>query len=148
MNASPRLIAIDHDDYHAEFVGQTRDEKQFFLTTPFESATATQPSREFIALYLFDAGGTLLEAKINDLGTREGLDHEARVALRDQWLGALDHPTFMRIEIRPFAVEGFGLVFGLVLREPEDEADDWVAEVLPGNYMAFFAPWDSGIYDT
>jgi hypothetical protein len=24
----------------------------------------------------------------------------------------------------------------------------WAVEVQPGNYMAFFEPWDSGDYDT
>jgi hypothetical protein len=36
----------------------------------------------------------------------------------------------------------------LVPREPEDEDDPCVVEVQPGNYMAFFEPWDSGDYDT
>jgi hypothetical protein len=29
------------------------------------------PGREFLALYIFDADGNLLEAKIDDLGERE-----------------------------------------------------------------------------
>jgi hypothetical protein len=30
-----------------------------------------------------------------------------------------------------------------------DDPDDMLAvEAQPGNYMAFFAPWDSGVYDT
>ena len=37
---------------------------------------------------------------------------------------------------------------GLIVREPEDENDSWAVELLPGNYMAFFEPWDSGEYDT
>jgi len=41
-----------------------------------------------------------------------------------------------------------GTKFGLVLREPEEEADPWAVEMQPGNYMAFFEPWDSGEYDT
>ena len=24
----------------------------------------------------------------------------------------------------------------------------WAVEMMPGNYMAFFEPWDSGEYDT
>jgi hypothetical protein len=31
----PTLIAIDHDDYHADRVGTTKDGTQFFVTTPF-----------------------------------------------------------------------------------------------------------------
>ena len=36
MSERPELIAIDHDDYHAEHVGRLPDGRQFFLTTPFE----------------------------------------------------------------------------------------------------------------
>lgn len=56
-----------------------------------------------------------------------------------------------RIEVRPFEVERFGVTFGLVLRPPEDPEEEeagWWVEVEPGNYMAFYEPWDSGEYDT
>src|SRR5262245_15602997 len=59
----PELIAIDHDDYAAEYVGRTEDGRQFILTTPFEPAVKG-PGAEFLALYLFDDAGKLLEAKI------------------------------------------------------------------------------------
>lgn len=55
---------------------------------------------------------------------------------------------YRRIEVKPFAIEMAGIIFGLVPREPEDEGDVWAVELLSGNYMAFFAPWDSGEYDT
>ena len=32
--------------------------------------------------------------------------------------------------------------------QPPDEADVFAVEVMPGNYMAFFEPWDNGDYDT
>jgi hypothetical protein len=144
----PKRIAIDHDEYLAEYVGRTRDGKQFFLTIPFEPARNGTEGREFLALFLFDAKGKLLEAKIDDLGPRATLDHEKRVALRDQRLGELDGPSFERIEIAPFSIDRFGIAFGLIPREPEDDDDTWAVELQPGNFMAFFPPWDSGIYDT
>jgi hypothetical protein len=55
---------------------------------------------------------------------------------------------FSRIEVAPFVVHRFGTEFGLVAREPDDEEDAWAVEMQPGNYMAFFEPWDSGEYDT
>lgn len=144
----PKRIAIDHDDYLAEYVGRTRDGRQFFLTTPFEPARDGKEGREFLALFLFDAKGKFLEAKIDDLGPRATLDHEKRVALRDQRLGELDGLSFERIEIAPFSIDRFGFTFGLIPREPEDDDDTWAVELQPGNFMAFFPPWDSGIYDT
>jgi hypothetical protein len=144
----PDIIAINNDDYHAEYVGRTKDGRQFLLTTPFEPAYGGRAGCEFVALYLFDEKGRLLEAKIEDFGPRASLDHEKRRELRDRWLRELGGVTFDRIEVAPFAVERFGTTFGLVLRAPEDAEDVWAVEMQPGNYMAFFEPWDSGDYDT
>lgn len=144
----PDIIAINHDDYHAEYVGRTADGRQFILTTPFEPAISDRTGSEFLALYLFDVKGHLLEAKIEDLGPRATLNVEKRREVRDQWLQELGTVTYTRIQVAPFSIERFGTTFGLVLREPEDEDDTWAVEMQPGNYMAFFEPWDSGDYDT
>lgn len=66
----PDLIAIDHDDYHAEHVGHTRDGRQFFLTTPFEPPHGDDQGGEYVALFLFDGEGNLLAAEIDDFGPR------------------------------------------------------------------------------
>jgi hypothetical protein len=146
----PILVAIDHDDYHAEHVGRTSDGRQFFLTTPFEPASAVgaDDGGEFVALYLFDAAGKLLEAKIDALGPRATVNEEEARRVHQQRLEELCDVSYERIEVAPFAIERFGTTFGLVLREPEDEDEVWAVEVQPGNYMAFFEPWDSGDYDT
>lgn len=144
----PHLVAINHDDYHAEHVGRTADGRQFFLTTPFEPAIGGRDGNEFVALYLFDEAGKLLEAKIDEFGPRATLDDDRRHEVYDQRLRELGDVGFGRIEVAPFALERFGTTFGLVLREPEDDEDVWAVEVQPGNYMAFFEPWDSGDYDT
>ncbi|RYD85064.1 MAG: hypothetical protein EOP84_03690 [Verrucomicrobiaceae bacterium] len=144
----PELIAIEHDDYHARYIGRTADERQFFLTTPFVPAIDGNSGREFIALYLFDSRGHLIEARIDDLGTRADLNRETARQLYGLRLAELGDVSFERIEVQPFAVERYGTTFGLVLREPEDVEDVWAVEAQPGNYMAFFGPFDSGEYDT
>ncbi|MDQ0249947.1 hypothetical protein J2W22_002011 [Sphingomonas kyeonggiensis] len=144
---SPTLFAIDHDDYGARYVGRTADGRQFFLTTPFVPAMG-HAGGEFIALYIFDAQGVLLEAQIDALGPRADLDLGIRAKRRDEWLADLGDIRFGRIEIAPFSVDRFDTVFGLVARAPEDDDDVWAVEAQPGNYMAFFEPWDSGEYDT
>jgi hypothetical protein len=53
-----------------------------------------------------------------------------------------------RITVRPFQIERFGTVFGLVAHAPRGKDDDWWVTLEPGDYMAFHEPWDSGIYDT
>jgi len=144
----PELVAIDHDDYAAKHIGRTRDGRQSFLTNPFVPASGSDAGREFIALYLFDADGRFLDAHIDDLGTRANLDQAAAKHLYDQRLAELGPVDYERIEVQPFQVERFGTTFGLVIRVPEDEEDVWAVEAQPGNYMAFFEPFDSGEYDT
>ena len=38
--------------------------------------------------------------------------------------------------------------FGLIPNWPEDEGEPLSISLQPGDYMAFFEPWDSGDYDT
>ncbi len=144
----PERVAINHDDYHAEHVGRTADGRQFFLTMPFESALRDRPGSEFVALFLFDAEGNLLDAKIDDFGPRTQMDDAKRRACYDRRLAELGDVEFERIEVKPFALERFGTTFGLVTRQPEDQDDVWAVEMQPGNYMAFFEPWDGGEHDT
>jgi hypothetical protein len=148
VEGRPTLIAIEHDDYHAEHVGVTRDGRQFILTTPFSPPGGTNPGCEFVALYVFDKAGHLLEAKVDSFGPRSSLDRDARRTLCQERLASLGDVSFKRVEVAPFEVEHFGVKFGLIVREPEDDDDVWAVEMQPGNYMAFFEPWDSGEYDT
>lgn len=143
----PRTIPINHDDYHAAHVGHLADGRQVFATTSFVTLTDDSDAREYLAVYTFDRKGAFLQASIDDLGLRSALDeNKARTLLQTRLsgLGTLYHG---RIEIEPFEIERFGQTFGLILQEPEDEDDDYRASVEPGDYMAFFPPWD-GDYDT
>jgi len=144
----PDLIAIDHDDYHASHVGKTPDGRQFFLTNPFIPASNGSAGREFLALYIFESDGRLIEARIDDLGIRANFDQPRAQRLHEQRMSELGAVSFERIEVEPFEIERFDTTFGLVLRVPETEDDVWAVELMPGNYMAFFEPWDSGDYDT
>jgi hypothetical protein len=146
--SKPDLIVIEHDDYHAKHIGLLKDGRHFFLTTPFIPATVGNAGKEFVALFLFDKHGQLVEAHIDDLGTRAELDKQRAISIYEQRLAELGEVDFCRIEIKPFEVERFGTTFGLVPRPPEEEDDVWAVEMQPGNYMAFFEPWDSGDYDT
>lgn len=143
----PKLIPIRHDDYHAEYVGRTKDGRQFLLTDPFVQATADDPGREFLAVYLFDAKGRFLEARIDDLGVRGDLDNEKRTRLRDRRLDEIGEREYCDVKVALFKVERFGVEFGLIPPEPEKEVGNWWVILMPGDYMAFTEPWD-GTYDT
>ena len=102
----PERIPISHDDYHAKYVGRTHDGRLFFLTSPFCTG-----GPDFVALYLFDNDGNLVEARIDQLGSRTNPNlpgnmkqHDARdqqlLAQRLAWLGDV---SFESIEVKPFA---------------------------------------------
>ena len=144
----PALVAIDADDYYARHVGHTADGRQFFLTTPFEPAGGGRAGCEYIALYTFDKNGRLIDSQIESFGPRAAAKAEEITARYEAMFASLGKVTLDRIEVSPFKIGRFATEFGLVLREPEEEDDVWAVEVQPGNYMAFFEPWDSGEYDT
>ncbi len=141
----PKIIRINHDDYHASRVGKTKNGDQFFLTFPFAPELNEDPGGSYIALYLFDAFGKLKDAKIfKSLPTQSEDD-----ALVQEILGGLGEHKFGNIRVSPFSVQAFGRIFGLIFDpgdEEDDEANVWVTAE-PGNYMAFYPPWD-GEYDT
>ncbi len=147
-NERPIKIAIDHDDYHAEHIGRTKDNHQFFLTSPFEPSINGSKGCEYIALFKFDLDGNLVDSIIDILGPRGSFDNNVAIEKQLSRLNGLGEVEFCRIEVKPFSVSFNGIDIGLIVREPEDEDDIWAVELLPGNYMAFFEPWDSGEYDT
>jgi hypothetical protein len=147
LRKKPRIIAIDHDEHHANHVGRLSNGRQFFLTTPFVPAGA-RAGREFVALYLFDQSGRFLEARIDSLGTRAEVDEQHARSVFHRRLAQLGPVRYCRIRVQPFEVRRFGTAFGLVPRPLEDDEDEWCVEAQPGDYMAFFKPWNSGDYDT
>lgn len=150
-NKQPKRIKIVPDDHHAEIVGKTKDLNQFFLTTPFTARhPETMKSCEYLALFIWEKDGTFKEAIIDNLGPREELDeeeYEKKLKNRIELLGKI---TITEIEIAPFEIEKFGLKFGLIYSSETFDGDDEPYETVilhPGNYMAFYPPWD-GEYDT
>lgn len=119
----PEVVAIDPDDYHARHVGLTAAGMQFFLTSPFVPKVGSNEGREFIALYLFNTDGALVEAFIDDLGNRTSLTTEQFSERLEQRLEQIAPVRHQRIVVEPFEIERFGVTFGFVSRVPEDEED-------------------------
>ncbi len=142
MMSAPPIIRINHDDYHAKYVGRTSDGRQFFLTTPFVPFGC-----EFVALYLFDEKGNLLETRIDQLGGRAQIEAEPERDTLAVRLSELGEVAFCDVVVAPFRIERFGVEFGLIAQAPEDGSENWWVTVEPGDYMAFYPPWD-GNYDT
>jgi len=144
----PKSVALAHNEYAARFVGRMADGRQFFLTNPFVPAIGKNAGREFLALYIFDKGGALIGAHIEDLGIRAKLDEGAARTRQTEMLESLGSVKFGKIKVAPFRIEMFGVEFGFIPQPPEEKGDNWSVIVEPGNYMCFFPPWTSGDYDT
>lgn len=148
----PKLLRINHDDYHAKYVGKTKAGEQFFLTFPFAPTLNGQIGGNYIALYRFDEFGALTQSQIY-YEHAEGLTTQTAVdKFVDRLLEGLGPHRFCNIRVSPFSLEKFGRTFGLVFdpgEESDNEDDDFdvCVTVEPGNYMAFNPPWD-GEYDT
>lgn len=170
----PEKLTIPHDDYHGKYVGKSMDGKQFFLTTPFTYDEDLAKSHEFLALYVFNADGDLIDHSIKNLGSRTSMvgarnaqilpgntmqeTPEVQAMIKDL-LVTLSKVSFESILIKPFSIEKFDLTFGIVpenyddhLYEDDgfyDDVDDEEMTMIvePGNYMAFVYPFD-GTYDT
>ena len=139
----PTLIAIVHDNYHAKHIGRKNDGVQFFLTTPFTLDC------EYIALFLFDSEGNLIDSKIDSLGKRGSYDLDWKESKYQKILASLGEVEYQRIEVKPFSIDVDGVEIGLVIMEGEDEDDTfYTVDLIPGNFMSFSEPWDDGDYDT
>lgn len=137
----PELVAIDPHDYAGPNVGRTKDGRQFFLTTPFLPTTGHASGREFIARYLFDPGGTLLEVCIDDLGPRAELDKQEAHRCCDRRLAELGPVIFGAIWVRPVRLDRFGTTFALVPTPWPGKPGAWWMKVEPGDFLAYFPSW-------
>ena len=150
MSKAPKRIRINRDDYYASLVGKTKDNRQFFITQPFVPGGS-----DFVACYLFDKSGDFLDAKIEDLGERSSgeppgnalIENADVETIQKKLIDELGDVTFCDIKVCPFAHEFRGITFGLIAQAPEDDEDEWNVIAEPGDYMAFYPPWD-GEYDT
>jgi len=141
----PARFTIIPDDYHADFAGTAEDGRRFFLTTPFDPS-----SSEFVAVFLWRADGTFDEIRIDDLGPRDDLADGVQEAAIEKRLDELGDYRIEPISVAPFAVQSYGLTFGFVPNVSPGAGGDgevWVS-VQPGDYMAYYAPWNNGEYDT
>lgn len=143
----PALVAIDPDEHLARHVGWTSDDRQFVLLTPSVPAVPGSEGCAYVALYLFDAEGALVESWVDRLGPPALLPADEPARTVERRLASLGEVRRRRVRVAPFSIERFGTAFGLVAIAPGDEADDWSVEAQPGRAMTFFEPWDSGTYD-
>lgn len=67
-------------------------------------------------------------------------------SLQKQLLDDLGDIEFCDINVSPFSYNSHDTTFGLIPVPPEEDDDDWNVIAEPGNYMAFYPPWDGDYY--
>ena len=141
----PERFTIVPDDYHAEYVGTAEDGRRFFTTTPFNAGTIDGGGNEFVATFFWRADGNYDSMSVDEFGSRATLDSAARKAALAKHLEGLGAYELEEISVAPFSDDAFGTKFGFIPRAYEGTVS---VNLMPGDSMAFYEPWDSGEYDT
>ena len=135
--------------------GQLDDGSHYWIDVQLNSEG--QDTRDFVATYVFDADGRLIDHKVKDLGLRSNplslsarailTQERERLGLKKTIFGRAKRSDFW---VRPFSVEAHGLVFGLVVRETNDAEPESInaVDAMPGRTLMFYPPWQDGRYDT
>ena len=147
LNMVQKLRLIP-DRYHLKNVGQLNNGNYYWIDVQLDSNG--RETRDFIATYIFDADGVLIEHKIIELGIRSdpsALSARVIIGQESTRIGVKKRKDFW---VRPFSVKANGAVFGLVVREREQgELEGFQAvDAMPGWTLMFYPPWADGLYDT
>ncbi len=148
-------ILLIPDRYHLIDVGQLNNGNNYWIDVQLNSEG--MDTRDFLATYIFDKAGKLIDSDITDLGLRSNPNAvPAKDAIRRQKskIGVRRTGIFGRKSksfwVQPFSVTAHGLVFGLVVREPEEDDEEMppMVDAMPGRTLVFYPPWEDGQYDT
>jgi hypothetical protein len=143
-NAAPEKIRLIPDQWRIRDVGRLSDGRLFFIDSQLESGGGS--TRDFVCTFIFDKDGRLDEHSIESIGERGAYRDGAVGRAIRRHVAALGNRILTDIWVRPFSVDSNGTVFGLIPRKTE--AGSWRVELMPGNTLSFYPPWEAGKYDT
>lgn len=145
MEQAPERFTIVPDDYHVPYAGTAEDGRKFFLSEElFDGDSA------FVGVFLWNADGTFDEVRVDAVGRPGGLPPgQAGPAgtgeLVEARLAELGDYVLEPIEVEPFTQDVDGVTFGWNL----DQYDGtYSINIVPGDFIAYYAPWDGFEYDT
>jgi hypothetical protein len=143
---APERFTIVPDDYHVPYAGTAEDGRKFFL-----SEELFGPAAAYVGLFLWKADGTFDEVRVDEVARPEGLPPgQAGPAdaqdLVDAQLAELGDYVLEPIEVEPFIEKVDGVRFGWKVGRYEDGS--YFINIEPGDFIAYYAPWDGVEYDT
>jgi hypothetical protein len=145
MHRAPARFTIVPDDYHVPYAGTAEDGRKFFLSDElFDQSSA------YVGLFLWKTDGTFDEVKVDKVARPAGLppgqagpaNAEDLVASR---LAELGKYVLEPIEVEPFTEKVDGVTFGWVVNQFDGE---YSINIEPGDFIAYYEPWDGLEYDT
>ncbi|UAL31416.1 hypothetical protein K8W59_08240 [Nocardioides rotundus] len=142
----PERIRIVPDDYHVPYAGTAEDGRRFFLSDElFEPGGAA-----YVGLFLWEADGSFSEIRVDEVTRAEdvppGMAASAgRKDLVKKRLAELGDFTLEPITVEPFTRTLNGVTFGWKATRFQGSLS---IHIEPGNFIAYYAPWDGEEYDT
>ena len=145
LDQAPARFTIVPDDYHVPYAGTAEDGRKFFL-----SDELFDPGSAYVGLFLWNADGTFDEVRVDKVARPAGLPpgqagHASADEIVASRLAELGKYVLEPIDVEPFAAELEGVTFGWVVTQFDGE---YSINIEPGNFIAYYAPWDGLGYDT
>ncbi|MFD7024972.1 hypothetical protein [Promicromonospora sukumoe] len=146
VGQAPERFTIAPDDYHVPYAGTAEDGRKFFLSEElFDGDSA------YVGVFLWNADGTFDEVRVDAVSRAEGLPPgqagpSGTEDLVDARLAELGEYVLEPIEVEPFTQDVDGVTFGWNLDQYEDGT--YFINVMPGDFIAYYEPWDGLGYDT
>lgn len=145
VEQAPERFTIVPDDYHVPFAGTAEDGRKFFLSQELFSLDSA-----YVGLFLWKADGTFGEVRVDAVERPDGVPPgQAAAAGPDELVAArlaeLGDYELEPIEVEPFTQKVDGVTFGWQLEEYDGM---YTIHIEPGNFIAYYAPWDGLEYDT
>lgn len=146
MPGAPNRITIRPDDYHVPYAGTAGDGRKFFLSDELFTADAS-----YVGLFLWTADGAFDSVQVDSLSrpsnvppgqAAPGVDGDEVVQTRLKQLGKY---VLEPIEVAPFLRTVDGVEFGWRFEVFEGTA---TVNIEPGDFIAYYEPWDGYEYDT
>ena len=149
VEQAPDRFTIDPDaipdDELVVHVGTAEDGRKFFLSDDF-----FVPGAAYVGLLLWNADGTFHEVQVDEIPRVDNAPFESAYpgaqGLVDARLAELGDYVIEAIEVEPFTTEVDGVTFGWGLTQDE-ESGAYDIHVVPGDFLAYYAPWDGLEYD-
>ena len=140
----PEKIRLVPDSWHIRNVGRLSDGRLFWVDSQLDYVNGV--TTDFVCTFVFDPEGQLVGHSVELIGERGSYPNGSVGAAIERHLAALGDQPVTNIWVRPFSIESHGRTFGLIPRQTSD--GEWRVEFMPGNTLSFYAPWETGEYDT